>query len=109
LRQRVRELAHSAGLRSSGQAKLTAAITSVARVTLLHDSGVHFTFQKMVAERRAWIEITCATAWFRSDTAAAAPGELPDLREACLLVDEIVSAAESEHLLLTIRMSIQHA
>ena len=89
LRQAIRQTARAAGLGPPQQARITAAISEVARVMLHHDDDPLFTVR--VSERagvRAALEVVCTPHTSTNHNDASRAYSDPSLQEACALVDD---------------------
>lgn len=109
LRQAVRQMARMVGLGLPEQARITAAISEIARLLLSHDSKTQFTIRITQQDvTHLALEILCASPY------TIPPGSMPDgssditfCAEARSLVDENSLASSDQGLLLTLRMWIQ--
>lgn len=106
LRQIVREMARTAGLGLAQQARITAAISEVARVLLLDRSDMLFTVQVAEAGQRRALEVHCVSPVTCASGMPEAVGPCP-FREARSLVDETTLDMANEEALLTLRMWLE--
>jgi hypothetical protein len=109
LRQSVRQMARAAGLGLPKQARITAAISEIARMLLLNGSDVQFTLRVCLNEPRPALEVSCRLPGMIADSAADPSGHTPLLGEACSLVDEWSPAQIQAGTLLTLRMWINQS
>ncbi|GEM_PF-1137133 len=108
LRQSVRQMARAAGLGLPKQARITAAISEIARMLLLHGSDVQFTLRVSLNEPHPALEVSCRLPSVLAETAAELV-QTPLLGEACSLVDEYSPAQIHAGALLTLRMWISQS
>ena len=105
LRQQVRETARVLGLGLAAQAKLSAAISTIARGVLSRKQEATFTVRAAGTGHSSSIEVTCTTplAGYDDVSALVASLGIDDLR---MLLDEIYEAQSGDSAVLTLRMRL---
>lgn len=103
LRQAVRQMSRSVGLGLPKQARITAAISEIARALLLDGGTARFIIHVTYEEPHPALEIVCASAVAHAHRAHT--GQNPhSLSEACTLVDEASLSVLPDGVSLILRM-----
>ncbi len=103
LRQAVRQMARGVGLGLPEQARITAAISEVARAFLLNGGTARFIIQVTDHNPHPALEVVCVLPF-----AAHANQTSYSLSEACALVDEANLAVFNDGMPLILRMWLNH-
>lgn len=108
LRQAVRQMARTVGLGLPKQARITAAISEIARMLLLHGNDAPFTLRVCPDGPRPALEVICRLPSVLPPGHTNIPGNTTLFCEACSLVDEFNPATLKAGAQLTLRMWIRH-
>ncbi len=107
LRQAVRQMARSVGLGLPEQARITAAISEIARALLLDGGTSRFIIQVVDQDPRPALEVVCVSPHAHAHEAHTSQN-LHALSEACALVDETNLTTLHEGVPLILRMWLGH-
>ncbi len=106
LRQAVRQMARAVGLGLPEQARITAAISEIARLLLSHESKTQFTIRIVKDVAHPALEVLCTSPYIPRETSSDGSRGSTFCAEARSLVDENSLFTGDQGLLLTLRMWI---
>lgn len=105
LRHRVRQVSRAIGLDLTRQAKITAAISAVARAFMLNHNDAVFTVQ-VAQYPRTVLQVSCASSTSRCMPALVQLEEQLKVHEVRMLVDEFELTVIDNTVRLTMRMQL---
>jgi hypothetical protein len=103
LRQAVRQMARQSSLGLSKQARITAAISEIARVLVIHYDNTRVTVQ-IYETNRTCLEIICHTPGDFSNSHGGSPADVLRFEDARALVDEAALDLDVRGIRLSLRM-----
>ncbi len=103
LRQAVRQMARQSSLVLSKQARITAAISEIARVLVIHYDNTRVTVQISEANHTC-LEIICQTPGDFANGRGGSPAEVLRFEDARALVDEAALDLDARGIRLSLRM-----
>ena len=106
LRQEVRQLARSLGMGLSEQAKISTALSVIARALLLNSLGAMFTIVVVSQGAQPTLQISCVSATTPEASGLAQLEQSSYLAEARLLVGDVTVSREAHGLVLKLCMPI---
>lgn len=107
LRQAVRQMARATGLGLPQQARITAAISEIARVLVLDHNSTSVTI-RVVEGRRPALEVVCEASGGFERAHAGYPAHSLRFDDARALVDDASMAVNADNAVLILRMWLNH-
>jgi len=103
LRQAVRQMARQSSLGLSKQARITAAISEIARVLVIHYDNTRVTVQ-ICETNHTCLEIICRTPGDFANGQGGMPADVLRFEDARALVDEAILDLDAHGIRLSLRM-----